>query len=63
MILDGRLGHIQTVLGSDCGYGDTRISCVHCATFVGKIAVGWGSDVVVFEPEPLEEGSSSSEVG
>lgn len=62
VILDGKLKHIQTVLGSDCGYGDTRISCVHCAELVGKIAVAWGSDVVIFEPEPLEETSGATEV-
>ena len=64
VMLDGRLRHLQTVLGSDCGYGDARINCVHCAESVGKIAVAWGSDVVVFEPELLEDSSSSSnEVG
>ena len=55
VILDGRLKHVQTLLGSDLGYGETPINCVHCAEFVGKIAVTWGSDVVIFHPELLEE--------
>ena len=55
MILDGRLKHVQTLLGSDLGYGETPINCVHCAELVGKIAVTWGSDVVIFHPEPLDE--------
>ena len=62
VILDGRLTHIMTVLGSDCGYGDTRINCVHCAESVGKIAVAWGSDVMIFEPESPEEVLSNNEV-
>ena len=48
MILDGRLKHVQTLLGSDLGYGETPINCVYCAELVGKIAVTWGSDVVIF---------------
>ena len=58
--------HLQTVLGSDCGYADTQISCVHCAELVGRIAVAWGSDVVIFEPGLVEDSSASfngSEVG
>ena len=55
MILDGRLKHVQTLLGSDLGYGETPINCVDCAELVGKIAVAWGSDVVFFYPEPLED--------
>ncbi len=62
VILDGKLGHVQTVLGSDCGYGDTRINCVHCAEHVGKIAVAWGNDVIVFKPEPHEDGNGSNVV-
>ena len=55
VILDGRLKHVQTLLGSDLGYGETPITCVHCTELVGKIAVTWGSDVVIFHPELLEE--------
>jgi hypothetical protein len=55
VILDGRLKHVQTLLGSDLGYGETPINCVDCAELVGKIAVAWGSDVVFFYPEPLED--------
>ena len=55
VILDGRLKHVQTLLGMDLGYGETPINCVHCAELVGKIAVTWGSDVVIFIPEPLDE--------
>lgn len=55
VILDGRLKHVQTLLGSDIGYGETPINCVHCAELVGKIAVAWGSDVVIFLPEPLDD--------
>lgn len=64
VIVDGRLKHIQTLLGSDLGYGDTPITCVHCAEQVGKISVAWGSDVVIFQPEPLDEnqGPSNNEV-
>lgn len=62
VILDGKLAHVQTVLGSDCGYGDTRINSVHCAEDVGKIAVAWGRDVVVFQPEPLDDGNSGDVV-
>ena len=55
VILDGRLKHIQTLLGADLGYGETPINCVHCSELVGKIAISWGSDVVIFQPEPLDE--------
>ena len=55
VILDGRLKHVQTLLGSDLGYGETPINCVDTAELVGKIAVSWGSDVVFFYPEPLED--------
>lgn len=55
VILDGRLKHVQTLLGSDLGYGETPINCVHCAELVGKIAVAWGSDVVIFLPELLDD--------
>ena len=60
VILDGRMKHLQTVLGSDCGYADTQISCIHCAELVGRVAVAWGSDVVIFEPELVEDSSASS---
>lgn len=53
------------MLGSNCGYGDTRISCIHCAEYSGKIAVAWGTDAMIFEPELLEDAgnrSSSDEV-
>ena len=46
------------MLGSDCGYGDMRISCIHCAEYSGSIAVAWGSDVMIFEPQPLEDYSN-----
>ena len=64
VILDGRLKHVQTLLGMDLGYGETPINCVHCAELVGKIAVTWGSDVVIFLPEPLDEnqGQNNNEV-
>ncbi len=62
VIVDKRLAHVQTVLGSDCGYGDTRINCVHCAEAVGKIAVAWGNDVVIFKPEPLDDGNDNGMV-
>lgn len=64
VILDGRLKHVQTLLGSDLGYGETPINCVHCAELVGKIAVAWGSDVVIFLPEPLDDnqGQNNNEV-
>ena len=64
MILDGRLKHVQTLLGSDLGYGEIPINCVHCAELVGSIAVVWGSDVVIFSPEPLDEnqGLNNNEV-
>ena len=55
VILDGRLKHVQTLLGSDLGYGETPITCVHCTELVGKVAVTWGSDVVIFHPELLDE--------
>ena len=55
VILDGQLTHLQTLLGSHCGYGDTTIMCLHCAEATGKIAVAWGTDVVIFEAEPLDE--------
>lgn len=55
VILDGRLKHIQTLLGSDLGYGETPITCIHAAELVGKIAVTWDSDIVVFHPELLDD--------
>ena len=60
VILDGRLKHVQTLLGSDLGYGETPINCVDSAELVGKIAVAWGSDVVIFHPQPLEENQVQS---
>lgn len=51
---------MQTLLGSDIGYGETPINCVHCAELVGKIAVAWGSDVVIFLPEPLDDNQGQS---
>lgn len=53
---------MQTVLGSDCGYGDTRINCVHCAEAAGKIAVSWENDVLIFLPEPQDDGSNNTMV-
>ena len=53
------------MLGDNCGYGDTRISCIHCAECSGKIAVAWGTDAMIFEPELLEDAGnrgSSDEV-
>ena len=55
MILDGNLNHIQTISGSWCGYDDTIINCVHCAEAVGRVAVAWGTEVVMFEPESNEQ--------
>ena len=65
VILDGRLKHVQTLLGSDLGYGDTPINCVDCAKVVGTIAVAWGSDAVIFHPELLEDNQiqNNNEVG
>ena len=48
VIVDGHLNHIQTV------QGDMTIRALHCSEGAGKIAVAWGSDVVIFNPEPHE---------
>ena len=55
ILLDGHLQHIQTILGSSCGYGETKVSCVHCAEKTGRLSVGWGSEVVIFRPFSVEE--------
>lgn len=38
MFLDGKLKHVQTVLGADVGYGETRITCMHTAESTGKVS-------------------------
>lgn len=55
ILLDGHLQYIQTIFGSNCGYGETKVSCVHCAETMGRLAVAWGSEVVVFEASAVEE--------
>ena len=37
MFLDGKLKHVQTILGADVGYGETRVTCMHVAEFTGKV--------------------------
>ena len=54
VVVDGHLTHIQTV------QGDTAIRALHCSEGTGKIAVGWESDVVIFNPEPHEGSSETS---
>ena len=56
VIVDGHLTHIQTV------QGDVPIKALHCSEGVGKIAVAWETDVVIFNPEPREESSEASSV-
>ena len=60
ILLDGHLQHLQTIFGSTRGYGDTDVSCLHCAEAVGKIAVAWETDIVIFEPSFSEELASSN---
>ena len=54
ILLDGHLQHLQTIFGSTCGYGNVKVSCLHCAEAVGKLVVAWGSEVVIFEPSITE---------
>ena len=56
VILDGTLRHLQTILGSSRGYSETAVNCVHCSETTGRIAAVWGNDVVIFQPEPRDEG-------
>jgi len=55
ILLDGHLQHVQTILGSSCGYGNTKVSCVHCAEKTGRLSVAWGSEVVIFKPISIED--------
>ena len=45
IFLDGKLQHIQTLLGANCGYMDTRITCVHVADFTAKVIHQWCNSV------------------
>ena len=54
ILLDGHLQHLQTIFGSTCGYGNTKVSCLHCAEAIGRLVVAWGSEVVIFEPSLIE---------
>lgn len=56
VIVDGHLTHVQTV------QGDVPIRALHCSEGVGKIAVAWETDVVIFNPEPHEESSETSSI-
>lgn len=49
ILLDGHLHHLQTIFGATCGYGDTKVSCLHCAEASGQLAVAWGTELVIFE--------------
>ena len=39
VILDGKLRHLQTILGSNFGYNDTRITCMFAAELSGKVSL------------------------
>lgn len=38
IILDGKLNHLQTILGSNFGYNDVQITCMHVAELTGKVS-------------------------
>ena len=38
IILDGKLHHLQTIVGSNFGYSDTQITCMHVAESTGKVS-------------------------
>lgn len=57
VLLDDQLQHIQTIFGSTCGYGNTKVSCLHCSELMGRLVVAWGAEVVIFEPSSVEETS------
>jgi hypothetical protein len=63
ILLDGHLQHLQTIFGSTCGYGSTKVSCLHCAEASGRLVVAWGCDVVIFEPSIIEGLSSPQDKG
>lgn len=63
ILLDGQLQHLQTIFGSMCGYGSTKVSCLHCVETTGRVIVAWGSEVVIFEPSTPEELSGSDVKG
>ena len=58
ILLNGHLQHVQTILGSSCGYGNTKVSSVHCAEKTGRLSVAWGSEVVIFKPISVEDEAS-----
>ena len=62
ILLDGHLQHLQTIFGGTYGYS-TKVSCVHCAEAVGRVAIGWGTDVVILDPSSVEELIGSNQGG
>ena len=38
VVVDAKLRHVQTILGSDCGYGDTNITSLHSAEYSGRVS-------------------------
>ncbi len=63
VLLDGQLQHVQTIFGSTCGYGNTKVSCLHCAESTGRLVVAWGAEVVIFEPSNVDETSGPDSKG
>lgn len=63
ILLDGHLQHLQTIFGSTCGYGSSKVSCLHCAEAIGRLVAAWGAEVVIFEPSMSEEVGSAGGKG
>ncbi|XP_019849574.1 PREDICTED: dmX-like protein 2 isoform X3 [Amphimedon queenslandica] len=63
ILLDGRLKHVQTILGSDFGFSHSSVTCMHVAESNGQVAAAWDCDVLIFVPEKSDQAIATGEFG